>query len=261
MAKIMFWIHRFDSLKTAKIMTKILRRKPYVKVSVQDGFCILDCHDLGSDPVGYICEWLVDQKRFMGKYHHSSGTSIAFQKKQDRLQLPCCRFGFFDLWLFPDEMQIFQYWKIRFQNLMAGMPMHQADMDAHEKSGHHVELNNEQKRQRYDDYRRDLCEVFGKTVVEAEHILDPFFPCWKTMPKKVLSKRKMTEEQRKMAAKREVQLMTDLIARLQFMSPKSRKRFLNDNFLDELRLRSIIKANGISWVVENIGEIPGYTDI
>jgi hypothetical protein len=35
MAKIMFWIHRFDSAKTAQIMTKILRSKPYIKVSVQ----------------------------------------------------------------------------------------------------------------------------------------------------------------------------------------------------------------------------------
>lgn len=261
MAKVVFWIHRFDAAKTAQIMTKILRSKPYIKASVQDGLCILDCHDLGSDPSGHICEWLVDQKKFMGKYHYSSGRILSIEKKQDRLQIPCCRFGFFDLWLFPEEMPIFEYWKIRFENLRSGMPMHQADMDAHEKSGHHVELTNEQKRQLYDSYRRDLCDFFGKKVEEAEKILDPIFPDWKNMPKKVFTPRKMTEKQKKKAVEREIKIMLDLVGKLQFMSPKSRKKFLNDNFLEELRLKSILKAKGILWVLENIGEIPGYTDI
>jgi hypothetical protein len=261
MAKVLFWIHRLSGEQTARIMRTFLKKKPYIKVVVQENNCYLLCHDTGSDPATYIFEYLLDNKRFMGKYHHSVQQCPKFEARKDRLQIPVCRFGYFDI-CSSDDIKEFNFWRYRFNNLKAGMLLHEAETDAHNRSGFISEMTDENKRFRYDSYVRDLRKYRKLTKVQAQEIIDPLFPGWKDLPKRSHKELKpMTKEQKAKASEKEIQIINDLIGKLQFMSAKSRKRYLRENFLDELRVRFMIGRRGKEWVIDNIGEIPGLTDI
>lgn len=260
MVKVFFWINRLSAEQTAKILRRILRKKSYIKVVVQDNKCILNCYDVGNDPVGYIVEYLVDKKIFMGKYHCSFQRPFSFEAKQDRYQIPVCRFGWFDACLLED-MQEFNFWKKRFENLRSGMAMHEADLDAHAETGFEFNSNDENKRYRYDSYIRDLVKYKKHSEEEAKSVIDSIFPGWKDIPVKVHKPFVMTPEKKKEYAKKEMEMMDKLVGMLRFMSPKMRRRYLDKNLLDELRIRSLSRFHGKEWIVENIGEIPGYTDI
>ena len=259
MRKVLFWINRFDAQKTARIMAVVFRKKPYIKVTVEDNNCILLCHDLGDDPVGYVCEYLVQNKKFMGKFHYSMQTSHKFEIMQDRLQVPVCRFGWFDLCLL-ENLSEFNHWKIRFDNLRSGMTLHEADMDADLRSGHKFAVEDRHKKHLYDGYVADLVTQRGLTEEQAHSILEPLYTGWRNMTVKVVEP-EITVEQRNECMAKSVREIENLIFKLQFMSAKKRKIYLNETVVDSIKIRILIKINGSEWMLKQVGEIPGYTDI
>lgn len=257
MPKVKIWISRLDTEKTAKIMRILFAKKPYIKVFVENSDCILDCHEVGDDPVSYIVEYLSDKKKFMGKFY----SDLVNNEKLERYQMPICRFGWWDACLLPEGLQELQFNIQRFHNLQAGMLLHEADIDAQNKTGYIMTNTDKTKKRMYESYVGDIVKYKGKSREEAESILDPFFPDWKNMPNFDLSPKILSPEQVAKSAERELKFLNDLIGNLQFMSPKMRKKHLDKNLLDALRINGLLKRNGREWIVNTIGEIPGYTDI
>jgi hypothetical protein len=175
--------------------------------------------------------------------------------------MPICRFGWWDACLLPEGLQELQFNIQRFHNLKAGMLLHEADIDAQNKTGYKMTNTDKAKKRIYESYVSDIVKYKGKSREEAESILDPIFPDWKNMPNFDLSPKKLSPEQIAKSAERELKFLNDLIGNLQFMSPKMRKKHLDKNLIDALRINGLLKRNGREWIVNTIGEIPGYTDI
>jgi hypothetical protein len=269
MKKMVFWINKWNPERIKRIASLLFKRHPYIKAHVEGGRCVLHAHDVGEDPVSVVMEILLARKSFMGKYHCSlydiadpNCPSRKIEYKQEIYQMPVCRFGWFDV---CEDFSQFELSQTIFKNLRSGMPLHEAETDARAQHGASIgPMTDEVKRIQYDRYVRDLVARFDKTEDEAKAVIDALFPEWAMIPKKVVEPIVLTPEQlenaelqRKRLAAEEAERVIDLIGKLQFMSPNMRKRYLSSNFMDDLRIRNVVRLNGIEWVRRVIGEIPG----
>lgn len=251
--KVLFWIHRFDAEKTASIMKRVFKKKPYIKVGVEDGHCILNCHDMGTDATTHFCDFLVNHKGFMGRFHSQHPDSDNLSDKKEKYEMAACRFGFWDLYDYPNDIEKYKMMLARFNMMRAGVPMYQADMavfGVSHKDDPEVRYN------RFATYVYNLVKFHGKTEDEAKEIIEGLYPGWGVKPPKKV----FTKKQKLDSAMREAKLVHDLIEKLKFMGPKHRRRYLRENFIDEVRFKLILKKFGRDWVMENIGPVPGITD-
>lgn len=177
MKKVVFWIHRFSAEKTAQVMKELFRKKPFIKVSVENGYCIFNCQDMGEDPVGWLAEQLVDSKKFMGKYHCSNPNieNLSY-KTSERYWVPTCRFGYWDMNLYPDDLKQFQYQLRRFYNMKKGLPMYAAEMEASEHFNMPPKECQVGKNLKFNTYVYDLVNYHGESPQNAQEIVDKAFP-------------------------------------------------------------------------------------
>jgi hypothetical protein len=261
MKKVWFWISGMSADKIAKIASSLFKKYKFIKINIEEEKCMLCCHDMGTYPSGWITEKLIDNKKFLGRFNINSDlyNSKLLEKTCNRYFLAVCRFGYFDLFNYPEDKEIASFTLRRFYNQKSGMPFYLADLDAFKFINKQPDWNNNIKYYRRTEYIHDLVCFFGKTKSEATKIIDNEFPTWKNIK---LEKTKINSISIKKKNKLETKKTNDLVHKLQFMSPKKRKCYLqkSENIIDLLRFTAMCEIKGADWVLENIGKVPGIID-
>jgi hypothetical protein len=256
MKKVFFWMSRLKVEKVAKIMQRVFRNCPFIKVVVEDGACIFHCMDMGADPASWIIEYLVNSKLFMGRFHSDKINMDLLDRTSNRYYMAVCRFGYFDL-CNHDNMSFCKYLIKRFELQKSGLPYYCAEKLASECEGYSLNFNDQIKIYRRHDYIRDLVDFHGMTKEDATALIDHKFPGWKDI---VLEEREPIDVDH--SNELEDKLVDDLIGRLKFMNAKSRSRYLksNENILDFIRVMTLYQKFGSEWILENVGRIPGIVE-
>jgi hypothetical protein len=261
MKKVWFWISGMSAEKTAKIAFWLFKKYKFIKINIEEEKCMLFCHDMGTYPNSWIAEKLLENKKFLGRFdtNHNLYNSKLLEKTCNRYFLAVCRFGYFDLFNYPEDKEIASFTLRRFYNQKSGMPFYLADLDAFNFINKEPDFNDNIKCYRRTEYIHDLVRFFGKTKSEATKIIDDKFPTWKNIK---IIKPKINSISIKKKNKLEIKKTNDLVHKLQFMSPKMRKCYLqkSENIIDFLRFRTICEIKGNNWVLENIGKVPGIID-
>lgn len=247
------WIHRLSGEKTASIMKRVMRRQPFVKVRVENGFCILKCHDT-DDALSYICDYLSERKLFMGRWHmlHKDSTRL-HRKTSDRFHVGCCRFGFWDVFEYPSQINDYDLQIKRLEMMMGGKPMYMVEKELY---GNEFLTEQSVRNVKFKSYVYNLKKYHGKSEREAIEMVSKEFPGWDVKPD---VKKKTPDDVRKMN-ELEKGKIADLISKLRFYTPSQRRKYLMDNLIDMMRFVSLYKKNGREWVLDTIGEIKGIID-
>lgn len=270
--KAWLFIHRLDAEKICSIAKRIFAKYAYIKPKVEDGKCIILCHDMPDSPTSWLIDKLLDSKRFMGKYHISNKDREKLLS-EDRFWMSICRFGYWDVFDYgrdkdedgnPVDQPIEKYTLYmleRFRLLRKGHPLHKAMKMASEKTGHSLDnFTDSQMINQKHFCVGNLVDYFGKSDEEATEIVLQEFPAWaKAQPP--VSVPKTPEEQHRLNQNLLMKI-EQLVKKLAFYSPKMRAKYLNDNdhFTDFILFTTLVMPKGIEWVRQNIGEITGFTD-
>lgn len=261
MKKVWFWISGMSAEKTAKIAFWLFKKYKFIKINIEEEKCMLYCYDMGKYPNGWIVEKLVKNKKFLGRFdtNHNLYNSKLLEKTSNRYHLAVCRFGYFDLFNYPEDNEVANFTLRKFYNQKSGMPFYLAELDAFKFVNKEPDWNDNIKYYRRIEYIHDLVCFFGKTKSEATKIIDDEFPKWKNIK---LEKPKINSISIKKKNKLETKKANDLVHKLQFMSPKMRKSYLqkSENFIDFLRFTAMCEIKGFDWILENIGIVPGIVD-
>lgn len=266
------FIHRLDAERICSIAKKIFERYAYIKPIVEDGKCIIVCHDMPNSPTSWLIDRLLDSKRFMGKYHISNEERENLSS-EDRFCMAICRFGYWDVFDYgrdkddngnPVDQPVEKYTLYmleRFRLLRKGRPLYKAMKMASKKTGYSLDnFTDSQMINQKDFCVSNLVDYFGKSKEEATELVLNEFPAWAKAQPPILVP-KTPEEQNRMNQNLMMKI-EQLVKKLAFYSPKMRAKYLNDNdrFCDFLIFTTLVRSKGIEWIRENIGEIPGFTD-
>ena len=260
MKKVWFCIYNFPAAKTLKLANKLFGKYKFIKPTIEDDKCILVCHDMGKEPTSWILDRLIANKKFMGKFDTSSPmySHARMRSTVNRYYIAACRFGYFDAYDWPDTDNFAKFLSLKLQKQLSGIPFYAAEREAALEANHDFNLDEQGKKYRRLSYIKDLVRYFNHTREEATLIIDREFPEWKSIK---IEKKVLSVEEKKQRVVDEAKRMSELVSKLSFMSPKQRKKYLDsmDNLLDYLRFMQICNSKGISWVLENIGPVPGIT--
>ena len=256
MNKAFFYIHGKDAEKTAYLMRKVLQKKTFIKVSVENGECIISSREISGSISTWLCDYLINSKKFMGKFHEKHIAHNKYQKNHylGRYKQVPSRFGFFEC-NDIDEYDFHQYCKIRTQQLLMGVPEYLAEKRAFDESGYVDQVVDTFKVIRRKSFIKDLVVHHNKNVKEATKLVDVYFSHYNIVPKEP------TEEEIRARHERIQNKSQELIEILKFYSPKQRRRYLEDpnNFTQFFLAMNLILTKGHAWFIENCGEIEGIT--
>ena len=257
--KVWFYIHDFPVEKTLKVADRFFKKYGFIKPTIENDKCILLCRDMGEHPSSWIIDKLIDSVKFLGKF---CPKHLLYKKKRnartvDRYYVAACRFGYFDVYDWPDDEKNANFILSKLKKQLAGIPFWLAERQASLETGRQLTDDESLKKIRRDEYISDLVKFFNYSKKDAVKLIDAEFPEWKNCKVKTLSPSEKAQR-----IKQEQVKIKDLVGKLAFMSPKQRKVYLNqnDNFADFMRFMYIVKSRGFSWVKDNIGTIPGFID-
>lgn len=258
--KVWFYIHNFPLAKTLRVAKHFLKKYKFIKCVIEDDKCILICHDMGKYPSSWIINKCISMKSFIGKYHrkHPLYNSKRNAKTVDRYQAAACRFGYFDIYDWPNDKQHANFILTKLKKQLEGKPFYQAEHEAAAECNHKLNQESSHKYIKRYEYIKDLVNFFGHTEESATQLIDKELPSYKDAQPKP----PMTKAQRDKKISSEKVKIDELIGKLLLMSPKHRKKYLNDdeNMGDFIRFIFIVKTRGVEWVKNNIGSIPGIVD-
>ena len=256
MNKAYFHIHGKDAEKTAYLMRKILRKKTFIQVSVENGECIISSREISGSISNWLCDYLLSSKRFMGKFHEEHIAHNKYQKNYyfERYNQVPSRFGFFECNDIEDY-DFYQYCKIRTGQLLMGVPEYLAEKTAFDESGYVDQVVDTFKVIRRKSFIRDLVIYHNKSITEATKLVDVYWSHYN-----IITKEPTEEEILKMREKVKDESQK-LIEILKFYSPKQRRRYLDEpeNFTQFFLVMNMILKKGHEWFIENCGEIEGIT--
>ena len=259
--KVWFYIHRFDAAKTAHVARIILRKYPFIKPTVEGDKCILLCSDMGKDPSSWVIEKLVENKRFLGHFHSESKRYNAERHEYltEMHHAAVCRFGFFDLYDVPDDLEFANFIVGKLQNTLSGQPAYLAEENASISSGHKLNFSNEIKVERRKMYIYNLVRFHNYSKELATLTIDRKFPEWKDIK---IEKKKISPREERKRARDEYKKALELAKKLAFMSAKDRKNHLsqNNNLFEFLLFVKLCKVKGREWILENVGPVPGIVE-
>jgi hypothetical protein len=215
---------------------------------------------MGKDPSSWVIEKLVENKKFLGHFHSGSKRYNAERHEYltEKHHAAVCRFGFFDLYDVPDDLQFANFILGKLQNTLSGQPAYLAEENASISSGHKLNFSNEIKVERRKMYIYNLVKFHNYSKELATLVIDRRFPEWKDI--KIEKKKIILRDERK-RARDEYRKALELAKKLAFMSPKKRKIYLeSDNFFEYILFMMLCKVKGKEWILENIGPVPGIVE-
>lgn len=259
--KVWFFIHRLSAEKIFKISKRLFKKYPFVKPTIEDNKCILLCYDIGGSAASWLIQKAVDCKKFRGRFDPLSPLYDQNNESKTvyRYFVAACRFGYFDFWDYPlDDFSSFVHLRFIYQYHYR-MPLFKASKLASCEAKYALHSSPEVSLIKRKEYIQDLVNFFGKTNKQAERIVFKTFPELKDIK---VEKKVLTQEEEKIRNQKMNMKIHDLIGKLAFMSPKMRKRYLDegDNIGEFLLFIVIVKTKGVDWVKEKIGLIPGIID-
>ena len=225
--KLWFWISKKTPEQIVKISKFVFRGKPFIKPVVEDDKCILYCYDIPGDASEYVINELVGSKKFIGKF--DSDHPLYDEEKvirMSRYQEAICRFGFWMIFSYPENVSYGNWSIARMNNLKARMPLHIAEREAAKSSGYtsYIPTQPYGKNIRRNSYIENLIDEHGFSEKEATNTIDAEYPQLKDIAAIVPP----SEEVKEQGLKKFNQKINDLISTLKFMSPRERQNYLND---------------------------------
>ena len=252
-------IHGKTSQKTAQILSKVLRKYKFVKVDCIEGMCIVSSDQIPDSLNTWLIDILLNSKMFLGKYHHKH--PLYNRKRSHRLQekfvTAISRFGFWESTDYPEDNVFFEYLVSKTRCLLNGMPLWKAVKIARDESGCQITLPDSPYA--YDfklSLIQNLVDYFAKSQEEALEIINLEFPEYKNAARLEMDNSNKMEIQKIMYNK-----IQELIGILKFYTPKERRKYIEqgDRMDKFLVFIFIMQSKGRQWVVDNIGEVEGWT--